>query len=170
MGGEGASCGQHMLQPATTGVLPALPPACAWHGLGGSLFLISLCPTACPDVALPQNYGNPHVFSVMKSKKWQGNGLSWWKTSGFAAWRHSSAMCCLCSWGKSVLLPAFWQPPVLSTVIHHQALCIHPIATRTANSPRVSAGELLWRLLSRFLLEAELCCFANQHSSWVNTT
>lgn len=54
-------------------------------------------------------------------------------------------------------------------VIHHQALCIHPIATCIANSPRVSAEELSWRLLSRFLLEAELCCFANQHSSWVNT-
>lgn len=56
-----------------------------------------------------------HFF--MKSKKWQGNGLGWWKTSGFAAWKHSSAMCCLYSWGKSVLLlPAFWQPPVLSTM------------------------------------------------------
>lgn len=54
-------------------------------------------------------------------------------------------------------------------VIHHQALCIHPIATCIANSPRVSAEELSWRLLPRFLLEAELCCFANQHSSWVNT-
>lgn len=123
----GGSCGQHMLQPAITGVLPAPPPACAWRGLGGSLFLISpmFHITAFPNIALPQNYGNPHVLKsnfffchfFMKSKKWQGNGLGWWKTSGFAAWKHSSAMCCLYSWGKSVLLlPAFWQPPVLSTM------------------------------------------------------
>lgn len=37
-----------------------------------------------------------------------------------------------------------------------QFLCIRPIATFIANRPSVPAEELLYRLLSPFLLEAEL--------------
>lgn len=169
-----------MLQPAITGVLPALPPACAWHGLGGSLFLISpmFHITAFPNIALPQNYGNPHVLKsnfflpfFYEEQKVTREWLRLMKDIWF---------CCMKTQLSHVLPLQLREisPPfasILATpcsqhhVIHHQALCIHPIATCIANSPRVSAEELSWRLLSRFLLEAELCCFANQHSSWVNT-
>lgn len=169
-----------MLQPAITGVLPALPPACAWRGLGGSLFLISpmFHITAFPNIALPQNYGNPHVLKsnfflpfFYEEQKVTREWLRLMKDIWF---------CCMKTQLSHVLPLQLREisPPfasILATpcsqhhVIHHQALCIHPIATCIANSPRVSAEELSWRLLSRFLLEAELCCFANQHSSWVNT-
>lgn len=98
------------------------------HGmdLGARSFWSPPCSTSLPfPTLLYHRTMETHMFwraiffchFFMKSKKWQGNGLGWWKTSGFAAWKHSSAMCCLYSWGKSVLLlPAFWQPPVLSTM------------------------------------------------------
>lgn len=158
-----------MLQPAITGVLRALPPACA-RGL--TLSDLPCAPHYCLSwCCFTTELWKPTCFLCYENQKVTREWLKLMKGIWF---------CCLKTQLSHVLPLQLREvspfASILATpcaqhyVIHHQTLCIHPIATCIANSPRVSAGELLWRLLSCFLLEAELCCFTNQHSSWMNTT
>lgn len=172
------SPGQHVLQFVALTVLLVLPPAWQpqWQGHWGLFFLtlISLC---APHHSLTWSCCTTRLWeptceslvpvltrNVTRERIRQIKGICFCSVE--AQLRHVLP---LQMWGDQPFLYHLFGSPQ-GHEAHCQFLCIHPIAKCTANKARVSAEELLYRLLSPFLLEAELCCSANQPSNWVNTT
>lgn len=160
---------------------PALPPLWTqqWQGHWDLLFLAlmslhaprhGLSWSCC--TARPWKPVAAELCACRKNEKWWGKGLSCWKASVLLREGTAQPRSALAGVGGTALaLPTFWQlPRPQGCMTHRQFLCVHPIATFIANRPWVRAEELLYRLFSPILLEAELCCSANQHSSWANTT